>query len=186
VGALGLTFRVRELLVLTLVLQVGMLPLLADEFHRITLSAPLANFAAVPLTALIVPGGFLTLIAGGLFPPLRALLARPLSWLTQGLRHAVAWCAHLQLLSYRIPGPPDWLTITFLITLALLVVCLRVRFSNHAIVTRSLCGALAFATLLIATFPFSARTSAGKLEVSILGVGQGDSLLVMSPGARRY
>ena len=79
VGVLGLMFRVWELLVLTLALQVGMLPLLAGEFHRITLSAPLANFAAVPLTALIVSGGFLTLIAGGLFPPLRILLAMPLS-----------------------------------------------------------------------------------------------------------
>jgi beta-lactamase superfamily II metal-dependent hydrolase len=43
---------------------------------------------------------------------------------------------------------------------------------------------LAFGTLLIATFPFSARTSAGKLEVSILDVGQGDSLLVVSPGGK--
>jgi competence protein ComEC len=83
VGVLGLTFRVWELLVLTLVLQIGMLPLLAGEFHRITPSAPLANFAAVPLTALIVPGGFVTLVAGGLFPSLRGFLAMPLSWLTQ-------------------------------------------------------------------------------------------------------
>lgn len=184
VGALGLTFRVWELLVLTLVLQMGMLPLLAGEFHRITLSAPLANFAAVPLTALIVPGGFLTLIAGALFPPLRGLLAVPLSWLTQGLLHAVAWCAHFQLLSYRIPGPPGWLVVSFLVTLTLLMVCLRVQFSRHAVVTRSLCVALAFATVLIATFPFGARTAAGKLEVSILDVGQGDSLLVVSPGGK--
>jgi competence protein ComEC len=184
VGALGLTFRVWELFVLTLVLKVGMLPLLAGEFHRITLSAPLANFAAVPLTALIVPGGFLTLIAGSLFSPLRGILAIPLSWLTQGLLHAVAWCAHFHLLSYRVPGPPSWLVIAFLTTLALLVVSLRLTFSRGAIVTRSLCGALAVAMLLIATFPFSPRTSAGKLEFSILDVGQGDSLFVVSPGGK--
>lgn len=184
VSALGLTFRVWELLVLTLVLQLGMLPLLAGEFHRITLSAPLANFAAVPLTALIVPGGFLTLIAGGLFPPLRSLLAMPLSWLTQGLLHAVAWCAHIELLSYRVPGPPAWLIVSFLATVALLMVWLRLQFSRHVFVMRSLCVALAGATALIATSPFGARTSAGKLEVSILDVGQGDSLLVVSPGGK--
>ncbi len=74
-----------------------------------------------------------------------------------------------------IPGPPDWLIVSILITLALLVICLRVHLSRHVIVTRSLCAALACATVLIATFPFAARTSAGKLEVSILDVGQGDS-----------
>ncbi len=184
VGALGLSFRVWELLVLTLVLQVGMLPLLASEFHRITLVAPLANFAAVPLTALIVPAGFLTLIAGALFPTLRGILALPLSWLTQGLLHAVAWCAHFQRLNYRIPGPPGWLVVAFLITLALLAVCFRVGFLRHKWVARGLYCVLGGAMLLIATFPFSARTSAGKLEVSILDVGQGDSLLVVSPGGK--
>ena len=105
VGVLGLMFRVWELLVLTLALQVGMLPLLAGEFHRITLSAPLANFCGGATDGADRSRGFLTLIAGGLFPPLRILLAMPLSWLTQGLLHAVAWCAHFQLLSYRYAAP---------------------------------------------------------------------------------
>jgi competence protein ComEC len=40
--------------------------------------------------------------------------------------------------------------------------------------------ALAALTLLITTSPFAARTAAGKLEVSILDVGQGDPLFVVS------
>jgi competence protein ComEC len=51
VGGLACTFRAWELLVLTLVLQIGMLPLLATQFHRITFAGPMVNFAAVPLTA---------------------------------------------------------------------------------------------------------------------------------------
>jgi competence protein ComEC len=50
VGGLSLTFRVWELLVITLALQTGMLPLMARDFHRIPLSGPLVNLAAVPLT----------------------------------------------------------------------------------------------------------------------------------------
>jgi len=38
VGGLSLTFRVWELLVLTIALQAGMLPLMARDFHRIPLS----------------------------------------------------------------------------------------------------------------------------------------------------
>jgi len=37
------------------------------SFTAITLAAPLQNFAVVPLTAVIVPLGFLTLIAGYVF-----------------------------------------------------------------------------------------------------------------------
>ena len=54
VGGIAFSFRVWEL-VLTLVLQIGMLPLLASAFHGITFAGVFVNFAAVPLTAVIVP-----------------------------------------------------------------------------------------------------------------------------------
>jgi competence protein ComEC len=68
VGGLAFSFRVWELFVLTLVLQIGMLPLLASAFHRITFAGAFVNFAAVPLTAIIVPLGFFTLSSGLLWP----------------------------------------------------------------------------------------------------------------------
>src|ERR1700730_8605237 len=45
-------------------------------------------------------------------------------------------------------------------------------------------GGLVACSLLIALFPFSPAWSAGKLEVSVLDVGQVDSLFVVSPGGR--
>src|ERR1700682_1631836 len=48
--------------------QIGMLPLLASAFHRITFAGTFLNFAAVPLTAIIVPLGFCPLIIGFLWP----------------------------------------------------------------------------------------------------------------------
>ncbi len=184
VAGLAFAFRVWELLVLALVLQIGMLPLFAGEFHRITLAAPFVNFAAVPLTAVIVPLGFLTIISGFLFRALGSILAVPLSWMTLGLLHVVQWCAHFQQLSYRIPGPPLWLTAAFFVTLASIVVCFRVQFPRHKFVTRILCGGLAVAAIIIARSPFSPRASSGKLEVTVLDVGQGDSLFVVSPGGK--
>ena len=61
---LRLTLRVWELFVLSIALQVGMLALLAADFHRVTLAGPASNVPAVLLTGLIVPLGFLTLGAG--------------------------------------------------------------------------------------------------------------------------
>ncbi len=105
-GSLAITFRISELLSLTLILQLGMLPLMAANFHRIALSAPAVNLVAVPITGIIVPWGFLTLTAGLLWPFLGKLLAAPLALLTAFLLHVVAWFAALPRWSYRIPTPP--------------------------------------------------------------------------------
>src|ERR1700688_5059968 len=101
----------------TVVLQIGMLPLLANEFHRVTFASTFVNFAAVPLTAIIVPLGFCTPITGFLWPALGKILAPALSLVTTGLLQVVQRFALVQQLSYRIPGPPLWVTIIFLITL---------------------------------------------------------------------
>lgn len=54
VKVLGWSLRGCELLVLSFVLQLGMLPLMARHFHRISLRGPIANMLAVPLSAVIV------------------------------------------------------------------------------------------------------------------------------------
>jgi predicted membrane metal-binding protein len=77
--ALTFSFRVWELFVLTLVLQIGMLPLMASEFHRVTLAGTFVNFAAMPLTAIIVPLGFCALINGFLWPAVGKILAGALN-----------------------------------------------------------------------------------------------------------
>ena len=61
VRGIGISLRAWELLVITLALQLGMLPLMARDFHRITTIVPVVNLVAVPLTGIIVPLGFLAL-----------------------------------------------------------------------------------------------------------------------------
>jgi competence protein ComEC len=179
IGGLSFSFRVWELLVLTLVLQIGMLPVMAAEFHRISFSGPIVNFAAVPLTAVIVPAGFFVLIGGLVSPALGKLLAVPLSWVTLALVHVVQWFAHLQLMSYRVPGPPGWVTVLFLVMLAGVAVNFRVKARRHRLVAAMLCTALAVLVIVIAISPVAPRWAAGKLEVSVLDVGH--ALFVVSP-----
>ena len=181
VGGLAFSFRVWELFVLTLVLQIGMLPLLASAFHRITFAGAFVNFAVVPLTAIIVPLGFFTLSSGLLWPALGKFLSIPLSLVTAGLLHVVQRFALVRQLSYRIPGPSLYVTIIFLITLAGIMACLRLRFAGRRAMMWSLWGVLAAAAVVIATYPFSPRMEGGKLELTVLDVGQGDSLFVVLP-----
>ena len=175
------SLRVIELLVITLALQIGMLPLMARDFHRVTLSAPLVNLAAVPITGIVVPLGFLTLGSGLLLPAVGKLLAAPMAWVTALLLHVVQWFAHFPRWSYRIPGPPLWLVIMFLTAGVLLAMAARSSHTWSKWISRSAAGVLGLSALTIAISPFSPQWSAGMLELTVLDVGQGDSLFVVSP-----
>lgn len=183
-GSLSLTFRVWELIVVTLALQVGMLPLMARDFHRVSLSAPVVNLAAVPMVGILVPLGFLTLTTGLALPSIGKLLAAPLTLLTGLLVHVVHWFGHAPRWSYRIPGPPLWLTVFFFLTGAALAIVLRLERERRRFFRWGTCFAWLAGAAVISVFPFNPQWAKGKLEVSVLDVGQGDSLFVVSPGGR--
>ena len=183
-GGLSLTFRVWELLVLTVALQAGMSPLMARAFHRITLSAPLVNLAAVPLTGVVVPLGFLTLACGLILPAFARLLAAPLAWITALLLHIVQWFAHFPRWSYRIPGPPFWLMGLFFVAAVLLAAEMRLNNSPRKTLLWGLCATFIACALTIAIYPFGEGWTKGRLELTVLDVGQGDSLFVVSPGGK--
>lgn len=179
---MGLAFRVSELLALTLVLQVGMLPLLARDFHRITISGVLANLIAVPLTGILVPLGFATLISAAIFQRAGLLLAIPLRWLTTLLLFVVDRIAALPRWSYRVPDPRWWLVGGVLLCIVVLAVAIRFASPRAAWLKRAAFAGVVAGTFLIAICPFAPRWQRGFLEFTTLDVGQGDSLLVVSPG----
>src|SRR5258708_5216897 len=184
VGGLSLTFRVWELLVLTMALQAGMLPLMSRDFHRIPLSAPLVNLAAVPLTGVLVPLGFLTLATGLVLPVVGKLLAAPLGWLTSLLLHIVQWFAHFPGLSYRIPGPPFWLIVLFFASAILLATGMKLKHPLRRTMVWGLSIVFIASALTIAIYPFGENWTKGRLELTVLDVGQGASLFVVSPGGK--
>ena len=195
VATASLGLRVAEIFVLTLALQIGMLPWMARDFHRVTLSGPFANLAAVPLTGIIVPLGFLTLIIGFIAPIAGKILAVALAFFTSLLTASVHWFAHFPRWSYRIPGPPPALITAFAVVAVLLGIALRrghPRRSKAPVIAsnasrwsqRALLTALLALAALVAIYPFSPQWSKGKLELTVLDVGQGDALFLVSPAGR--
>ncbi|HEY4817173.1 MAG TPA: DNA internalization-related competence protein ComEC/Rec2 [Candidatus Acidoferrum sp.] len=181
VGGIGLTLRAWELMVLTLALQIGMLPLMARDFHRVTLAGPIVNLAAVPLTGIVVPLGFLTVGSALLWPALARIFAVPLALITEVLLQVVHWFAKFPRWTYRVPGPRPWVVIAFFTFAFLLATILRLALPWRRRVGAGLSTGLLACSLVIALFPFPPVWSAGKLELSVLDVGQGDSLFVVSP-----
>jgi competence protein ComEC len=189
--------RAWELIMLSAVIQWGMMPLLARDFHRVSLIGPLSNFPLVLLTGLIVPLGFLALGMSFFWMRLAQLLEKALSLCCGLLLTLVRWFAHWPHLSYGIPGPPAWLLIAFFILFILLASAAR-RATARARRTEArrqpparsnwlewVSGAgLAGLTILIAIHPFAPKREPGKLEVDVLDVGQGDSVFVAFPASK--
>ena len=181
---LGLLFRFWELFLLTLVLQIGMLPVLASDFHRVTLSAPVVNLIAVPLTGFVVPLGFLALLGGLLWRPLGVLAAIPLHWATAVLLKTVHWFAHFSGSSYRIPAAPVGVILAFFMSGILLAACLRYQTARARRLAFAFTASLVLTAVVVATYPFAPAWTPGRLELNVLDVGQGDSLFLVSPKGR--
>jgi len=184
VFSLRTALRIWELAFLTIVLQIGMSPLMAVNFHRVTLLGALANVLAVPLTGILVPLGFVTLLAGAVSKTLGLWIAVPLRFLVQFLVASVGWFSRLPNGSYRIPGPPPFLIAIFFMLLFCAAIFLRIEWKRSRLFVRISSVALLAATLLIASYPFAPKFVRGELELIVLDVGQGDSLLIISPAGR--
>jgi competence protein ComEC len=171
-----------EIIFLSAILQFGMLPPLAYYFHRVTLAGPLANVPALLLTGLAVPFGFLTLAASLVSHALAAWPARVLGMILAMLDAAVQWFAGWHGASYRIPGPPPVLLAIFAAAVMAFSAAIRVRWkvwwSSSAVIV------LLAAAMLIATHPFSPSLAPQHLQLTVLDVGQGDSLFLSFPRGR--
>ncbi|MFZ3218174.1 MAG: ComEC/Rec2 family competence protein [Candidatus Acidiferrales bacterium] len=189
--------RLWEIFLLSAVIQWGMLPLIAEDFHRVSLSGPLSNIPAVLLTGIIVPLGFLTLATALVWLRLAVTLGKVLSLCTGLLISTVEWFARWPRWTYRIPGPPLWLMIAFFAAFIVLAAVARTIASGRRdrIARRSWLPAahpsewaaalaLGVFSILVAWHPFAPRLFHGEFEVTVLDVGQGDSIFVAFPDGR--
>ncbi len=144
-----------EIIFLSAVLQLGMLPPLAYYFHRVTLAGPLANVPALLLTGLAVPLGFFTLAASLVSRGLAAWLAKALGLILSLLDAAVRWFAGWHGASYRIPVPPPALIAAFAVAAIALSATVRMRVRLWTALAVAV--ALLAVAGVIATYPFSPR-----------------------------
>jgi competence protein ComEC len=178
-----LSLRLWEIVLVSCVIQLGMLPLVAHYFHRVSLSGPLANIPATVISALVVPLGFLTLAADAAWSFAGAALAQATGWLVAGLVGSVNWFGAWAHGAFRIPGPPAWLMATFFAALALLAAAARIADSQMRRRWHWACALpLAAASLAVATYPFAPDLPAEQMEMTALDVGQGDAIFISLPG----
>jgi competence protein ComEC len=161
-----------EIAVISAVIQLGLALPMVVYFHRLGLSGLSANAFAIPLMGLAVPTGFLAVFTGWRW------VAAVGGWLMRLSRAIVGWhAAHEP--NLRIPTPPLWLGIALAIALLAFAVA-RGRWWRAATG-----AAVAVFLALLVWHPFPPEFYPGQLEMSVIDVGQGDSILVIFPDGER-
>ncbi len=169
--------QVAEAALFTAVIQIGFALVTALYFHRVTWSGFFANLLILPLASLIVLLGMAVLLVSLLWWPAAEAGAVLLGWLAAALEGIAEWSAGFAYLNARVPAPPGWLSIVFLCLLlaAAFAVARRSRW-----VWAPALGLLAVCLLLTAP-PWQPDLVKDEPEVTVLDVGQGDSIFVAFP-----
>lgn len=168
---LRVLFYAYELVVISTMVQVGLVLPMAAYFHRLSLTGLSANVVIVPLMSLVVPVGFVAIFTGWHLPAAAA------SWLLTASQRVAEWHMRFEP-GWRIPDPPVWLAVCF--TGALLAVALLNRRGAQA--QRKLGLALVVALLAIIVWhPFPPQVESGVLELTAIDVGQAESLFLAFP-----
>ena len=160
---------VYEVFVTSFFIQIGLALPMVIFFHRLSASGLSANAIVVPVLTAVVPLGFGAIVTNS------QALARLCAWLLSLSRVAVGFHARWEP-DWRIPAPPFWLAGLFVVFLII------AAWRNHNGWTRGVAWTgVALTLAAIVAHPFAPKVEHGKFELSVLDVGQGDSVLAAFP-----
>lgn len=165
-----------SLIVVTATLQIALALPMVWYFHRMALAGVPANIVIVPLTSLLMPAGILAALAAYIFAPLAKLMTIASAVVVHAILTTVAFLAALPRADLRLPIPTTFVAV--LCGLAFGFALFAFKRSRPWMSAAAISLVVAAALLAIPRDPQIDPTNA---ELTAIDVGQGDSLLVISP-----
>jgi competence protein ComEC len=179
-GAARLCLAAWELIFISAVMQMGLALPMAYYFHRATSIGLPSNLIVVPLTQLMMPAAASAVLVGSVSPWLAKLPVVLTTFALHGITGAVRGLGSLRVADLRVPVP-SILVITF--AAAAIVLAMYSARRRAAFAAGGLAAILA-ASLTLAFIPATPRVHPGVLEVTSIDVGEGDSILLITPQGR--
>jgi competence protein ComEC len=159
--------------------EIGLLPVTAYLFSRVTLAGLVLNLLAVPAMTVVQAAGMVVAILDPL-----AAVAAPAGWLAHGGAWLLVNSARLveiaPWLTARVPAPPVWLVAVYYVSLA-------AAGSRHPSLRSIGTPLVAAAALLIAGVhpagPTRRVSDTNVLRITVFDVGQAEAILIEPPGS---
>jgi competence protein ComEC len=169
-----------EFLLISLVLQIGFTLPMAYYFHRATIVSLPANVLAVPLTEVALVASIVAITISYVSFSLAKLPAMIAGLSVQAMAGSVRWLGALRIADTRVPTPGMVLIIVSAAALTLAMILARRRIGLAMFGVAVLSGS----ALWICFVPPRPQIRTGVLEITSIDVGQGDSILLVSPQGR--
>ena len=178
--AAGTVVAALEIVLISALMQMAMVAPMAAYMHRAALLGVPSNAVVVPLTAVLTPMAMVAVVVSYF----SLILARLPAFFTTLLLHGITGSVHLlggaHASELRVATPATAALLAFAAAFALAIAVARRR---RALMFAGLAALLA-TSAWIALIPRTPQVRPGMVEVTALDVGQGDSLLVISPQGR--
>lgn len=176
----GVSIGLFELMFISALMQAGLALPMAYWFHRATTMGMPANMAVVPLTELLMPAAAVAVGLGYVWKT----IAMPAVWLSgmalDGITGTIHWIGGTRLADLRVAMPSTGTIIAALAALAFAALMAR---QNRWLATAGLFVPPLLAAWIVMV-PTKPQLKSGVLEITAIDVGQGDSLLLVTPEQR--
>ncbi len=187
----------------TVVVQIGLLPIMIAQFHRVSFVAPLTNaIQGAFMFALMIAGAVYLLLYSlvGSFMMKLAVVVNGVGWLTA---HAADWLLVWRKLNFRVPdygaNSAGMYAVYFALALVLVIALSwwnpfslyrrgaenSQRLRRGVLAFLSLCAmALIVLIVILVWHPHPHEFEKGRLSITFLDVGQGDGMLISFPNGK--
>ena len=176
--------RALQLILASSVAELALALPMAIYFHRITVYALPANFIVLPLLSVLVPLAMGTLLLAWVSPAMAAIPALLAASVLHFGVAVVSGFGHMHGADWRIPAPQLWQILIYglLLVLSVRVVGSSRRVNRH---WRALPGLLLLVgASAVVLLPLRVAHPANAMLVEAIDVGQGDSLLLVTPDGK--
>jgi competence protein ComEC len=177
--AVRVALLIVELITTSLAIELLMALPMAIYFHRITVVALPVNILIVPLLGILLPLALATLLLVVALPKLAAIPAAAVALLLHGVNGLVHSFGAMRLGDLRIPPPSPLAIASAIVLTAMALILIRLKRLPLTAAAAAISVAVA---VTIGSHPVAHR--AGSLEISTIDVGQGDSILVITPNGK--
>jgi len=179
-GSVSVVIALYELLTLSAITQAVLVLPMREYFHRAAMIGLPANILVLPLAGVMLNSAIAAIALSYVWMP----LAHAAGWIAALSLHWILRClqalSRLHVSQWRIPDAT--LAISLIAAAGVLLAFFAVR-ERRTVAIPSL--ALLFVSAgIVAFYPGPPVMSGGRLEITAIDVGQGDSLLVVSPEGR--
>jgi len=169
-----------EFLLISIILQIGFSLPMAYYFHRATFVSLPANILAVPLAEIALVASIAAIAISYVSFSFAKLPAMVAGLSVQAMAGTVRWLGGLKIADARVPTPSIALIIVSTAALTLAMILARRRMIPAILGIAALTGS----ALWICFVPPRPEVRPSVLEITSIDVGQGDSILLVSPDGR--